>query len=217
MRHLIISLLTLIILATSATTLTSCRRHRKAKAEPELSAGKREKVGDFWVVQRPTPNVGRGKNEVKGIVLHHTAIKSIDGALDVLSPKKSGKTQVSSHVVIDRDGTRYILARPEQITWHAGYSTLNGRDNCNKFTIGIELHGNTASRPLTKEQIRSAVAYMLPIIKEHDIKISDIVTHRQIRKNYQKKHPRKNAPDKGDITDEEYHRVIAALKDSLAR
>ena len=213
MKHLTISILSLLAILL---ILPSCRGKRHKEAEEE-AVPEREKVGDFWVYQRPTPNIGRGKNEVKGIVLHHTAIKSIDGALDVLSPRGKSKTEVSSHVVIDKDGSRYILAKPEQITWHAGYSTLNGRDNCNKFTIGIEFHGNTAAKPLTREQIRSAVSFMLPIMKEYDIPVSNVVSHRQIRKNYQKAHPRKHVPDKGDITDEEYDRVIAALKDSLAR
>ena len=49
--------------------------------------------------------------------------------------------QVSSHLLIDRDGqvTQFVpfYAR----AWHAGASQFSGRENCNDFSIGIELEG----------------------------------------------------------------------------
>lgn len=59
--------------------------------------------------------------------------------------------RVSAHVLIDRAGqvTQYVPF--EQRAWHAGASSFCGRDNCNDFSIGIELEG-CDDRPYTGAQ-----------------------------------------------------------------
>lgn len=49
--------------------------------------------------------------------------------------------QVSAHLLIDRLGrvTQYVPLNHR--AWHAGQSNYCGRDNCNDFSIGIELEG----------------------------------------------------------------------------
>lgn len=170
------------------------------------------KVGDFWVVELPTPNIGKGTNRVQGVVLHHTACRTINDAIGALC---SSKTDVSAHALIDKDGTRYILAEPEQVTWHAGYSVLNGRNWCNNFTIGIEFQGNTKKEPLTEKQIDSAIDYLIPIIKKYCIKKENIVTHEFIRKEWNKRHPDKKHAEKVDITKEEYVHFMKRLEERL--
>ncbi len=161
----------------------------------------------------PTPNVDPVKvNEVKGIILHHTAEPTVERSLFVLT---KGERGVGTHVVIDTDGTRYIMCRPDQVTYHAGKSYLAGREGCNNFTVGIELQGNTLEKPLTEDQINSAVEYMLPLIAKYNIPLENIVTHEMIRKAYKKRHPRERVYDKVDITPTEYKRVMAALKAAL--
>lgn len=49
--------------------------------------------------------------------------------------------QVSSHFVIRRDGELLQFVACGQRAWHAGRSAWNGRENCNDFSIGIELEG----------------------------------------------------------------------------
>ena len=48
---------------------------------------------------------------------------------------------VSAHLLIDRNGqiTQYVPF--DKRAWHAGRSEFNGRENCNDFSIGIELEG----------------------------------------------------------------------------
>jgi AmpD protein len=59
--------------------------------------------------------------------------------------------RVSAHFLIERDGavTQFVscLAR----AWHAGVSLFEGRDNCNDFSLGIELEG-TDDQPFTDAQ-----------------------------------------------------------------
>ena len=54
---------------------------------------------------------------------------------------KIKELHVSSHLLIDRQGsvTQYVPFNMR--AWHAGESTFNGRNNCNDYSIGIELEG----------------------------------------------------------------------------
>ena len=157
----------------------------------------------------PTPNYAKDKtNEVLGIVLHHTAQPTLAESLDILtSPAKKAGT----HVVIDTDGTRYIMADPTAVTYHAGLSIMNGREHCNNFTIGIEFQSNTLETPLTDHQIASAIQYVLPIMEKYHIPYQNIVTHGMIRAAYIEIHPEKRSTAKIDITLTEYVRFMQAL------
>jgi AmpD protein len=49
--------------------------------------------------------------------------------------------EVSAHFVIRRDGALIQFVSCDDRAWHAGRSSFQGRDNCNDFSIGIELEG----------------------------------------------------------------------------
>jgi AmpD protein len=49
--------------------------------------------------------------------------------------------QVSAHFVIRRTGEVLQFVSADRRAWHAGRSFWRGRDNCNHFSIGIELEG----------------------------------------------------------------------------
>ena len=49
--------------------------------------------------------------------------------------------EVSAHFLIRRDGQVVQFVSCERRAWHAGRSIWKGRDNCNDFSIGIELEG----------------------------------------------------------------------------
>lgn len=49
--------------------------------------------------------------------------------------------QVSSHLLIDRDGELIQFVSFNERAWHAGASCFNGVSNCNDYSIGIELEG----------------------------------------------------------------------------
>ena len=161
----------------------------------------------------PTPNYAKGKvNDVEGVILHHTAEPTIERSLEVLTSRQKN---VGTHCVIDTDGTRYIICEPTVVTYHAGYSLLNGREGCNNFCIGIEFQGNTLENPLTNDQIESAIEYLLPLIKKYKISLDNIVSHKKVRDAYKQKYPKKKCSGKVDITDTEYRRFMKALKNKI--
>ena len=49
--------------------------------------------------------------------------------------------QVSAHFLIRRDGETRQFVSCDDRAWHAGESCWRGRDNCNDWSIGIELEG----------------------------------------------------------------------------
>ncbi|CAN5439375.1 1,6-anhydro-N-acetylmuramyl-L-alanine amidase AmpD [soil metagenome] len=49
--------------------------------------------------------------------------------------------EVSSHFVIRRDGRLQQFVSCDQRAWHAGRSRWRGRDDCNDFSVGVELEG----------------------------------------------------------------------------
>lgn len=61
--------------------------------------------------------------------------------------------QVSAHLLIRRDGVLVQFVNLLDRAWHAGRSCFEGQEECNDFSIGIELEG-TDEIPYTPEQYR---------------------------------------------------------------
>jgi len=49
--------------------------------------------------------------------------------------------QVSAHFLVRRDGELVQFVSCDARAWHAGRSVWRGRENCNDFSVGIELEG----------------------------------------------------------------------------
>lgn len=50
--------------------------------------------------------------------------------------------KVSAHLLIRRNGACVQFVPFNKRAWHAGVSCFQGRENCNDFSIGIELEGS---------------------------------------------------------------------------
>lgn len=59
--------------------------------------------------------------------------------------------QVSAHFFIERDGSLTQFVSCLDRAWHAGVSRFDGRDNCNDFSLGVEMEG-TDDQPYTDSQ-----------------------------------------------------------------
>ncbi|MGB3069866.1 MAG: 1,6-anhydro-N-acetylmuramyl-L-alanine amidase AmpD [Ottowia sp.] len=76
--------------------------------------------------------------------------------------------EVSAHFYICRDGALWQFVSCDDRAWHAGASSHGGRQNCNDFSIGIELEGleGDAFEPMQYETLASlsaAIASQYPI------------------------------------------------------
>lgn len=50
--------------------------------------------------------------------------------------------QVSAHFYVRRDGRIIQFVGCDQRAWHAGQSSWSGSENCNDYSVGIELEGS---------------------------------------------------------------------------
>ncbi len=87
---------------------------------------------------------------------------------------------VSAHLLIQRNGHIIQFVPFHCRAWHAGKSSFQGQDNCNDYSIGIELEG-TDNIPYTQAQYTT----LLPVIQSLQqsypaITIDRIVGHNTI-------------------------------------
>lgn len=88
--------------------------------------------------------------------------------------------QVSAHLLIDRQGEVTQFVPFDKKAWHAGQSLFNGRDNCNDFSIGIELEG-TDTEAFTSDQYESLIQICRELMAQYPrITLDSIVGHSDI-------------------------------------
>jgi AmpD protein len=71
--------------------------------------------------------------------------------------------RVSAHFYIRRDGRVIQFVGCDQRAWHAGQSCWCERDNCNDYSVGVELEGSDR-QPYTPEQY-SALCSVLDALR----------------------------------------------------
>ncbi|ABI37505.1 N-acetylmuramyl-L-alanine amidase, negative regulator of AmpC, AmpD [Shewanella sp. MR-4] len=74
--------------------------------------------------------------------------------------------QVSAHFLIRRDGECVQYVSCEDRAWHAGVSRYGERENCNDFSIGIELEG-TDTEPYTAAQYQQLTELTLALLAQY--------------------------------------------------
>jgi len=88
--------------------------------------------------------------------------------------------RVSAHCVVFRNGNVRQYVPFQYRAWHAGVSEFEGRQNCNDFSIGIELEG-TEHQPYTDAQYQSLVLLTRQLMQDFPAITTDrIVGHQQI-------------------------------------
>lgn len=85
--------------------------------------------------------------------------------------------RVSAHFLIRRDGTLIQFVPASQRAWHAGASEFCGRNQCNDFSIGIEMEG-TDFEPYTDAQYTSLAELTEALCVRYPI--SAITGHQQV-------------------------------------
>ena len=74
--------------------------------------------------------------------------------------------RVSAHLLIDRQGEVVQFVSFDARAWHAGQSVFAGVENCNDFSIGIELEG-TDEQPYTDVQYDNLAAVIRCLMRHY--------------------------------------------------
>ena len=105
--------------------------------------------------------------------------------------KKIDGMKVSAHVLIKRNGEIIQFVPFDKRAWHAGVSSYNGKNDCNNFSIGIELEGNVEDC-YTDNQYESLINVTNTILNYYpNIDKTRIIGHSEIAPN-RKADPGKN-------------------------
>lgn len=114
------------------------------------------------------------------LVLHYTDMASAQEAINRLCDPDA---KVSSHYLIDEDGSIYQLVDEQHCAWHAGISYWRGHKNVNNISVGIELANpghRLGYRPFPIVQMRSLAELCTDIITRHNIASVNVVGHSDI-------------------------------------
>lgn len=142
---------------------------------------KEDGVCNAFSIKSPCEFSISAMDNVKYIVNHYTQIDDFDKAIRILS------NSVSSHVLIDKDGTIYRLVPDNMKAWHAGSgnilndSFLNKEnylvpDSMNDWSIGIEILNNGVSS-FTDAQVEANCYFMASLITTYNIQPEHIIGH----------------------------------------
>jgi N-acetyl-anhydromuramoyl-L-alanine amidase len=74
--------------------------------------------------------------------------------------------QVSAHFFLRRDGELRQFVSCDQRAWHAGVSRWRGRDNCNDYSVGIELEG-LEGEPFEPAQYLALIPLLRALQRRH--------------------------------------------------
>jgi N-acetylmuramoyl-L-alanine amidase len=114
------------------------------------------------------------------LVLHYTGMRSGHAALERLCDPAAG---VSSHYLVEEDGTVFRLVPDERRARHAGVSHWRGREALNASSIGIEIVNpghEWGYRDFPALQMGAVAELCLGILARHPIAPRHVVAHSDI-------------------------------------
>jgi N-acetylmuramoyl-L-alanine amidase len=135
------------------------------------------------VIILPSPNLDSRPCPIDTLVLHYTGMQTGQAAIDRL---RDPEARVSSHYLVEEDGTVYQLVPEELRAWHAGVSFWRGRRVLNDMSIGIEIVNpghEWGYRPFPATQIAAVLDLCTGILQRHAIPAGNVVAHSDIAPN----------------------------------
>ncbi|MFP5503312.1 MAG: N-acetylmuramoyl-L-alanine amidase [Candidatus Sericytochromatia bacterium] len=138
------------------------------------------------ILELPSPHQDRRPQGVAidTIIVHDTETPNVSHATTIANWFLHPKSQVSAHYIIGKAGELVQCVPDEMRAWHAGPSTLAGRERVNDFSIGIELvNAQTGDDPFTEAQYGTLAALTADLMTRFPaISPERITGHRHVTK-----------------------------------
>ena len=138
-------------------------------------------IQDIKFLKSPNHNLRPDNSEISLIVIHSISLppnkygndhieqfflNELDHSLDKFYKEIEG-LKVSSHILIKRTGEIIQFVPFNKRAWHAGFSSFKGKDDCNNYSIGIELEGSDEDI-FEEAQYKSLCKVTSIILKEYN-------------------------------------------------
>jgi N-acetylmuramoyl-L-alanine amidase len=117
---------------------------------------------------------------VDTLILHYTGMRSGEEAIARL---RDPEAKVSSHYVVEEDGTVFRLVPEQRRAFHAGVSHWRGNTLLNGRSIGIEIVNpghEWGYRPFPALQMAAVCDLCLAILARHPIPARNVVAHSDV-------------------------------------
>jgi N-acetylmuramoyl-L-alanine amidase len=130
----------------------------------------------------PSPNQDErpAGTPVDTLILHYTGMRSGEEAIARL---RDPAAKVSSHYVVEEDGTVFRLVPEQRRAFHAGVSQWRGNTLLNGRSIGIEIVNpghEWGYRPFPALQMAAVCDLCLVILARHPIPARNVVAHSDV-------------------------------------
>ncbi len=129
---------------------------------------------------RPSPNYDARTLATDMLVLHYTGMPTTAEALERLCDPEA---KVSSHYLVDEEGTIIQLVPEKLRAWHAGVSSWEGVTDINSRSIGIEIGnpGHSYGLPDYPEpQAAAVVALCRDLMQRHRFRAERVLGHSDV-------------------------------------
>lgn len=137
---------------------------------------------DSSLVSRVAPSPNHDARPVTPdiLLLHYTGMPTMQAALDRL---RSPEARVSSHYLVDEDGTVMQLVAEAERAWHAGVSFWELGTNLNSRSIGIEIVNpghEFGYRDFPEPQVEAVIALSRDIVTRRAIGPHHVLAHSDV-------------------------------------
>ena len=135
-------------------------------------------------MELPSPNHDDRTEPVDHLILHYTGMRRRAEAIERLrDPDPPTRRPVSSHYVVDEDGTVLRLVPEARRAWHAGVSFWRGARALNGRSVGIEIVNpghEFGYRDFPSAQMAAVAALCLEVLARHPIPARNVVGHSDV-------------------------------------
>lgn len=130
--------------------------------------------------EKLSPNFDERGRTVDMIIIHYTGMKTASEAIERLCDPAS---KVSSHYVVEENGSVHALVPEEKRAWHAGAGSWKGESDINARSIGIEIVNpghEWGYRKFPAKQIDAVIALISDINQRHAVSPSRVLGHSDV-------------------------------------